>query len=140
MKWEIFICVSFLISCGGSKELTLEEKLEKFCEKQVYCGTYTVEECRIHTTRYLIAEGCIDAILVGGREDCSTTQDQEVYDICYPPCSEPASYCSGDDIVNCNGERKTVINCWGDCQLQGFNGSQGCIHDSVEGWVACDCI
>ncbi len=112
MKNIILALLSIILcgytTCGGEDEgLTLEEKRALACNNMICWEEEAPIQCEeIH--RLLVhSEACLDAII----EEDGCSWSSYALDICYPPCSDKPTTCSGDQLRECLRGRLRIVNC-----------------------------
>ena len=113
MKTIVLTVLSILLAgfgtCGGGDEgLTLEEKQALACENMLYCFERPGPlQCETLHRLLVHSETCLDAII----EEAGCSWSSYALDMCYPPCSDKPTTCSGDQLRECLNGRLRITNC-----------------------------
>jgi hypothetical protein len=137
-----FAEIALMSADGMSREKKYERKLDRLCDEFVQCGMFAdKEECISYRMTHLLSEVCIDELLRDDKTECPVFSSQEVYDLCFPPCSGWNYKCSYHDLRTCKGGRERVADCDLLCMQKAGSSrnSSKCGYNKKKGHDICLC-
>jgi hypothetical protein len=129
MRWAMnaTVAVLALAVASGLAACAKDHTADALCKKMVACGAMSAEACHASYDAMVLTDECLDGLLAGGDEACATLSDQDLRDLCFPPCTGSSYLCvPGDKIIICEGGSQATFSCDWLCDQQDMSYSDTC--------------